>query len=72
MSEPRGFRHTERSDGSVVITRDGRTAAVLRGQRARQFLDEVADDPQLVMARWTGNYRRGNERVAKNHPRNHR
>jgi len=22
------------------------------------------------MARWTGQYRRGNERTAKNHPRN--
>jgi hypothetical protein len=24
------------------------------------------------MARWTGNYRRGNERTARNHPRNTR
>jgi hypothetical protein len=22
------------------------------------------------MARWTGNYKRGNERMGKNHPRN--
>ena len=27
-------------------------------------------DPQLVMARWTGDYRRGNERTARAHPRN--
>ena len=38
-----------------------------------QFLAEVDEgDPQEVMARWTGNYRRGNERTAKNHPRNAR
>jgi hypothetical protein len=30
----------------------------------------AAGDPQLVMARWTGNYKRGNERVAGEHPRN--
>ncbi len=27
-------------------------------------------DPQEVMARLTGNYKRGNERTARNHPRN--
>ncbi|MEU7580712.1 hypothetical protein AB0B50_24265 [Streptomyces sp. NPDC041068] len=27
-------------------------------------------DPQLVMARWTGNYKHGNERTARSHPRN--
>jgi hypothetical protein len=27
-------------------------------------------EPQLVMARWTGNYKRGNERAAREHPRN--
>jgi hypothetical protein len=53
-----------------VITHHGRTATVLRGARAQEFLAEVDDDPQEVMARWTGNYRRGNERTAKQHPRN--
>jgi hypothetical protein len=38
--------------------------------RAAQFLAEVDDDPQGVMARWTGNYRRGNERTARHHSRN--
>jgi len=45
----------------------------VRGGRAAAFLAEVEqDDPQEVMARWTGQYRRGNERSAKNHPRNAR
>jgi hypothetical protein len=70
MPAPRGFDYAERSDGSVVITHHGRPAATLRGPRAQEFLGEVDDDPQLVMARWTGNYRHGNERTAKNHPRN--
>ncbi|MFE7413870.1 hypothetical protein [Streptomyces laurentii] len=70
MPRPQGFVHTRRSDGSVVITHRGRAAATLRGGRAARFLQEVeAGDPQLVMARWTGAYKFGNERTAKQHPR---
>ncbi|MFG1678029.1 hypothetical protein [Micromonospora sp. NPDC049282] len=65
-----GFRYVERADGTVVITHHGRVAGTLRGGRAAQFLAEVDDDPQLTMARWTGNYRHGNERTARQHPRN--
>jgi hypothetical protein len=44
-----------------------------RGDRAVEFLAAIEqDDPQEAMARWTGNYRRGNKRTAKNHPRNAR
>jgi hypothetical protein len=65
-----GFDFEQRG-GSVVITHHGRHASTLRGGRAAAFLEEVASgDPQLVMARWTGNYKRGNERVARDHPRN--
>lgn len=70
MPEPSGFDYQQRSDGSVVITHNGRHAVTLRAGRAAEFLDEVNADPQLVMARWTGNYRHGNERQAKSHPRN--
>ncbi|WP_328419081.1 hypothetical protein OG470_35975 [Micromonospora sp. NBC_00389] len=70
MSQARDFEWVERADGTVVITHHGRVATTLRGGRAAEFLAEVDDDPQLVMARWTGNYRRGNERTAKQHPRN--
>jgi hypothetical protein len=66
-----GF-HFEQRGGSVVITHRAKHASTLRGGRAAAFLEEVASgDPQLVMARWTGNYKRGNERVARDHPRNH-
>ncbi|MET7961645.1 hypothetical protein ABZ356_22060 [Micromonospora zamorensis] len=70
MGAAEGFRHVQRADGTVVITHHGRVAGTLRGGRAAAFLAEVDDDPQLVMARWTGNYRHGNERTAKQHPRN--
>ncbi|SNT36349.1 hypothetical protein SAMN05421812_10531 [Asanoa hainanensis] len=55
-----------------MIFHHGRAATTLRGGRAAEFLAEVDADPQGVMARWTGNYRRGNERMGKNHPRNRR
>ena len=70
MGRAQGFEHTTRRDGEVVITHHGRVAAVLRGKRAEQFLDEAEEDPQDAMARWTGNYKHGNERIAKDHPRN--
>jgi hypothetical protein len=73
MAAPEGFDYTRHPDGSVLITHRGRAATTVRGSRAAAFLDEVElNDPQEVMARWTGNYRRGNERTAKNHPRNAR
>lgn len=65
-----GFAFERRGD-EVVVTHHGTKATTLRGEAARRFLDEVErDDPQLVMARVTGNYRRGNERTARQHPRN--
>ena len=73
MSAPAGFSYTTKNDGSVRIIHRGRAAATLRGARAAKFLDEVtAGDPQLVMARWTGAYKIGNERTARQHPRNQR
>ena len=64
------FEYAERADGRVIFLRDGRAVTTLRGARAAQFLAEAQDDPQLAMARWTGNYKRGNERMARQHPRN--
>jgi hypothetical protein len=65
-----GFAYTERG-GDVVITHHGAKATVLRGSAARRFLEAVKrHDPQLVMAKATGNFKRGNEREAGSHPRN--
>jgi hypothetical protein len=64
MSFPTGFAYTTRKNGEIVITHHGRQAVVLRGRLAGKFLDQVEKkDPQEVMARFTGNYRRGNERA---------
>ena len=62
MPPPTGFEYVIRGD-DVLITHRGRTAKTLRGAAAERFLAKFArDDPQHVMARATGNYRRGNER----------
>jgi hypothetical protein len=73
MPSPFGFAYTQRGDGTVVITHRGRAAGTLRGGRAQRFLTAVeSGDAQLVMARWTGAYKFGNEGTARNHPRNQR
>lgn len=71
MPRPFGFTFDQRPDGTVTITHQGRPAGTLRGARAQKFLAEAeSGDAQLVMARWTGAYKHGNERMARNHPRN--
>lgn len=73
MPRPHGFAYTAHDDGTVHITHHNHPATTLNGTRATRFLEEIATgDPQLVMARWTGNYKRGNERTARDHPRNRR
>ncbi|MYV56562.1 hypothetical protein [Streptomyces sp. SID3212] len=73
MPRPFGFTYERRGDGTVAVTHRGRAAATLRGARAEKFLAEVEQgDAQLVMARWTGAYKFGNERVARQHSRNRR
>ncbi len=70
MGAAEGFTYTTRGS-EVRISHHGRHATTLRGTAAEQFLDDVSrGDAQLLMARVTGDYRRGNERTARSHPRN--
>lgn len=65
---PSEFEYVVRG-GVVEIRRDGRLATRLRKSAALKFLDDVErGDPQVVMARVTGNYRRGNERSHTTRP----
>ncbi|MBK8254897.1 MAG: hypothetical protein IPK82_19835 [Polyangiaceae bacterium] len=69
-----GFTYRTRRGGTVEVVHNGRLAATLRGSDAVDFLAEVEScdnaAAQQLMARLTGNYKRGNERLAGNHPRN--
>jgi len=69
-----GFTYRTRKSGEVELIHQGRLASVLRGKAAQDFLGQIAAQEfaagQQLMARLTGNYKRGNERTASRHPRN--
>ncbi len=68
-----GFTYRVRKSGEIEIRHRGCVAATLRGRAAADFLAEAETDfaaAQQAMARITGNYKRGNERTARRHPRN--
>jgi hypothetical protein len=71
-----GFTVRTRKNGEVQILHRGRLAATLRGAAALDFLQDTPDpasaDAPQTMARLTGNYRYGNERLPADHPRNRR
>ncbi len=64
--EPGPFAYQRGACGVVLITWNGRKARVLAGSEARKLGDQLAaanpEEAQLLMARHTGNFKRGNER----------
>ena len=74
-SDDLGFTIKEKP-GEIIIFHNGKRATTLRGKKAADFKDDLAElsfsELQQLMARLTGNYKHGNERLAKNHPRNKR
>ena len=68
------FAYTLPADGTVRISHRGRHVVTLAGAKAATFRARVAAAPdeearQLLMARATGNFRRGNERLARSRSR---
>jgi hypothetical protein len=63
---PEGFLYLERKSGDIEVRRFGTLAAVLRGREAERFRARASGATELelqhLMARATGNYKRGNER----------
>lgn len=54
-------------DGSVFIHYFGKQVKILKGKEASKFLDKMnmavdEKEVQLIMAKVTGNFKRGNER----------
>jgi hypothetical protein len=74
LTENLGFGYRATKGGEVFIRRQGKTITTLRDAAALEFMAEIEGlsetEQQQLMARYTGNYKRGNERTAKNHPRN--
>ena len=71
-----GFTCRLNKSGEVWVSHHGRHITTLRGGAAIDFMTEIDRasfaDRQQLMARLTGNYKRGNERLASQHPRNRR
>ena len=64
--EDGAFDYAPRMDGTVSISYYGRPVTTLRGKQAARFANRVdglaGREAQLLMARVTGNFKRGNER----------
>lgn len=58
------FRATK--DAKVFLFWNGKQVMILKGNSAQKFLRDIVDadekEAQLLMARITGNFKRGNER----------
>ncbi|MCB9450184.1 MAG: hypothetical protein H6672_02025 [Anaerolineaceae bacterium] len=61
-----GFDYQVTKDERVFIYWYNKLVTTLAGEKAKKFLRQINgladDDEQLVMARFTGNFKRGNER----------
>jgi hypothetical protein len=61
------FTYREMKNGTVFIDYEGRQVKILKGKEADKFMKRVKvacseKEKQLVMAKITGNFKRGNER----------
>jgi len=60
------FAYREGKDGKVFLFWEGKQVEIIKGKKAEKFLAKVRGasrkDAQLVMAKLTGNFKRGNER----------
>lgn len=67
------FSYEEGKDKVRIYWQD-QVVMTLSHHKAQDFLERVEDaseeEAQLIMAKLTGNFKRGNERKARNHPRN--
>ncbi|WP_394184743.1 hypothetical protein [Metabacillus halosaccharovorans] len=66
------FSYRVNKDKTIFLEYYGRQVKILKGKEADKFLRKVNEaenekDVQLVMAKITGNFKRGNEREGKDH-----
>jgi hypothetical protein len=65
------FTYRVTKNDTVIIDWNGRTVSTLKGKDAEKILlkiNQASDDKeiQLILAKVTGNFKRGNERTSKN------
>lgn len=65
------FTYRAGKDGKVFLYWEGKQIKIIKGKEAEKFLEKIKGasprDAQLLMARLTGNFKRGNERLAAEH-----
>ena len=63
------FTYRITKDKKVFISYEGKQVTTLSGSKAEKFIADIADadgkEAQLVMAKVTGNFKRGNEKLFK-------
>lgn len=69
------FSYRISKDNTIFLDYENRQVKILKGKEANKFLErmEAADDDkakQLIMAKITGNFKRGNERSSNSDKQN--
>ena len=63
------FEYHATKEGRVLLYYEGKLVKTLAGKHAQKFLAQIDGledkDAQLIMAKVTGNFKRGNERDSK-------
>jgi len=63
------FTYRISKDNKVFISYEGKQVVTLSGKKAEKFIVEidraVGKETQLIMAKVTGNFKRGNEKTTK-------
>lgn len=65
------FTYTITKGPKVMIYYHGKQVTILQGNQANRFIEKMdranARESQQIMAKATGNFKRGNERAGKEH-----
>lgn len=63
------FSYRVSKDNKVFISWQGKQVMILKGKESEKFLYKVSEadtiEAQLIMAKVTGNFKRGNEKTSK-------
>jgi len=69
MTDAEKFDYRIVKDGRILISWRGKQVVTLAGKKADKFRSQIEglddDGAQLLMARMTGNFKRGNERPSR-------
>ena len=62
------FSYQASKDGKVLLYYQGKLVRTLNGEKAARFVAQIEDagdtEAQLIMAKVTGNFKRGNEKLS--------